>query len=332
MPSDSNPNYRESLNTDNSMKDASYKKIMLGLVSVDLTNQLRKSFNDVYTNIDTNTLISIALDGTKPVIEKIKYNKTYDRILIPPVANRLKMLEFIFNKDEFYDTNFRYFIDFDRSYLLSKSGEAVDAGDGQIQDIILDIKSITADEAYYEGIQVKNGAYYIYVNPAASNVSLNQGTEKVANQIVAIDGDSGMQELSLNINNTEGSDTKQMFVRTSNAALYKNELESNTIAIDVIKQNIDGSCFTPNKCISISNYGEYSKYNGKCIMTYKKELYKPCGGGFEVSCSLGLKKVGNITPANTTADTSPASKSCSGTASRSSTANNINTTTPVTSF
>lgn len=332
-PSESNPNYTESLNSDNSMSDSSYKKIMVGLVSVELTNQLRKSFNDVYTNIDTSTLVSLALEGTNAVIEKIKYNKTYDKILIPPISNRLKMLEYIFNKDEFYDTNFRYFIDFDKSYLLSKTGDAVDAGDGQVQNIILDIRSVTDTEAYYEGIEVKNGAYYIYVNPATSNVTLNQGTEKVANQIVAVDDDtSEVQELSLNINNTEGSDTKQMFIRTSNAALYKNELESNTVVIEVVKQNIDGSCFTPNKCINVSNYGEYSKYNGKCYMVYKRELYKPIGTKFEMSCSVGLKKVGNITPANTTADTSSSSKACSDTASRSSTANYTNSSTVITGF
>lgn len=333
VPSDSNPNYSESLNKDTSMSDSSYKKIMLGLISIDLTNQLRKSFNNVYNNIDTNTLISLALEGTKPVIEKIKYNKTYDRILVPPISNRLKMLEFIFGKDEFYDTNFRYFIDFEKSYLLSKSGDAIDAGDGQIQSVILDIRSVTAQEAYYEGIEVKNGAYYIYVNPAASNVTLNQGTEKVANEIVAVDDDtSEVKKIPLNINNTEGSDTKQMFIRTSNAALYKNELESNTIVIEVVKQNIDGSYFTPNKAISISNYGEYSKYNGKYYMVYKRELFKPMGSQFEVSCSLGLKKVGNITPANSTTDTSAASKSCSKTATRTSSANRSSNSKMISSF
>lgn len=332
IPSDSNPNYTESLNKDNSMSDSSFKKILLGLISIDLTNQLRKSFNDVYNNIDTNTLISLALEGTKPIIEKIKYNKTYDRLLVPPISNRLKMLEFIFDKDEFYDTNFRYFIDFDRSYLLSKTGDAVDAGDGQIQSVILDIRSVTVEEAYYEGVEVKNGAYYMYVNPASSNVTLDQGTEKVANQIVAVDDDSSAQKISLNINNAEGSNTKQMFLRTSNAALYKNELESNTVVIEVIKQNIDGSYFTPNKAISISNYGEYSKYNGKCYMVYKRELYKPIGNQFEVSCSIGLKKVGNITPANTTANTSAVSKACSSTATRSSSANTKSNSTSITNF
>lgn len=321
IPSDTNPNYSESLNTQNT--DTSYKKIMVGLISVELTNTLRQSFNGIYNNIDQNTLIGLATEGSKIVLEQLKYNKTYSSILIPPITSRYQMIKYIFDKDPFYDTYCRYFIDFDRSYLLSKVGNAVNAGDGQLNNIILDIRSTTANESYYEGIEIRDGAYYIYVNPANSNVTLNEGTEKVANQIVAVDED-GIQELNLKINNTAGSDIKQMFTRSDNAALIKNELELNTAIIELTKQNIDGSAFTPNKCITLSNYGDYKKYDGKYLLMYKKEFYKCIAGEFMVSCNIGVKKIGNIQPAGSL-DSNVQSLVTSPSASKSSSASKKNT-------
>lgn len=300
IPSTTNPNFQEDISDPNSMIDSAFRRIMIGLVSMELINKLRCNFNSVYNNIDQKTLIGIAIEGTKCVVENIKYNKSYESILVPPISSRYKFLEFIFkhnyDKDNFYDTNFRYFMDFERSYLLSKCGNPVSAEDGSLDTIIVDIRSITDSEAYYDGVSVKNNAYYIYLNPADSNVIVNKSTEKVSNQIIAVD-EVGMQKISLDINNSIGSTDKSMFVRTENAALYKNELETNTIITEIVKQHIDPSIFTPNKCIIVNNFGDYSKYNGKYLMMYRKDFYKCVAGEFIVSCNVGLKKIGNIQPA-----------------------------------
>ena len=261
--------------------------------------------------------MSLALEGTNYIAEKITYNTHYNSILVPPLTSRYRLLEFIFNSDPFYDTKFRYFMDFERSYLLSKSGNSVDSGDGQLSSIIVDIRSITENEAYYDGVEVKNDAYYVYINPINSNVTLEQGIEKVANQIVAVDEDK-IEIVDLDINKTEGSDTKQMFIRTDNVSVYKNELETNTIIVEIVKQHIDGSIFTPNKCISINNYGEYSKYNGKYIMIYKREFYKCVAGEFVMSCNVGLRRIGNLNNSKSTSATSSS-------AIKKSTSNNKNT-------
>lgn len=322
IPSSTNPNFKEDLSTSS---DNSYSVITLGLISMELTNELRKSFNDIYNGIDSNTLIGLALEGTNCVIEKPTYNDYYNSILVPPVSSRYKFLKFIFDRNAFYDTRFRYFIDFDKSYLLSKKGNPIDGGDGDINSIIIDIRAITEEEAYYSGIETKNGAYYIYINPADSNVVINEGMEKVANQIVSVDEDLGVQYIDLDINKPIDSDTKQMFIRTDNPILYKNELETETIMVEIVKQHIDGSIFTPNKCITVNNYGEYAKYNGRYIMVYKREFFKSVDGEFIMTCNIGLQKVGNIKSSDrvVSSNTKKLSKS---TATKTSTANIKNTT------
>lgn len=325
IPSANNPNYTEELIPDTDGN--SYRRIMIGLVSIELTNKLRKSFNSIENDTDAETLIAMALDGTNCIVEKPTYNDYYKSILIPPIASRYKLLEFIFDRNAFYDTNFRYFMDFEKSYLTSKRGNAIDAGDGSLNSVIVDIRSVTEDEAYYEGIEIRNNAYYIYINPSNSNVILNEGTEKVANQLVAIDDDAPVQYMDLEINKTDGSEEKRVFVRSDNAALIKNELETNTIIVEVLKQNIDGSIFTPDKCITVNNYGEYSKYNGKYLMIYKREFFKCVAGEFVMSCNVGLKRVNNIEPSNRVVATRNNYYPTSN-ASKTTTANKPNTSRP----
>lgn len=297
VTSTDNPNFREYVNDNYSLLDSSYRRIMVGLVSIELTNKLRKTFNGLYKNIDEKTLLGMAVEGTKCVIENPKYNNLFTSIAIPPLTSRYQFINYIFAQNNFYDTKFRYFMDFYRSYLLSKCGNYIDAGDGDLSTIIIDVKKVTTNEAYYDGIEIKNGAYYVYINPAESNIILNQGTEKVANTVVSVDDNNQVQRLGLNINTTEGSTDKELYIRTNNVALYKNELETDTITMQIVKHNIDGSHFTPNKKIIVNNYGEYEKYNGTYIMSYKREFYKCTAGEFYLSCNLGLRKVGNIIPA-----------------------------------
>lgn len=295
IPSSTNPNYTQELGDE---PGKSFKRIVIGLVSVGLTNKLRKSFNGVYNNIDTNTLLGVALEGTNCIIEKPKYNHYFDSFLVTPLSSRYKLIEYIFNKDPFYNTNFRYFMDFKQSYLLSKEGNSIDAGDGDLSNVLVDIKSLTENEAYYDGISIRNNSYYVYINPSNARVITDDGTKKIANKIVAIDEDK-VEESYLNSNIYENDSIiyKEMYIRTDNASLYKNEFD-NTVFVEILKQHIDGSIFTPNKCILVNNYGNYSKFNGKYLIMYKKEFYKCIAGEFVMSCIVGLKRIGKIESLN----------------------------------
>lgn len=298
IPSTTNPNFREDLATGDEFIDNAFKRITIGLVSDNMISILRKTFNGIYNNIDQKTLLGIALEGTNCVIETPYTNKSYSSIIVPPLRSRYKMIKFIFGKDNFYNTRFIYFMDFEKSYLVSKNGNNIDARDGQLSSIILDVRSVSEIEAYYDGIEIKNGAYYMYVNPADCKVTLNQGTNKIVNQLVTVDDDNESEVIDLNIDRGTDSGAKQVFVRTDDPTIKKSDLELNTVTIELVQQHIDGSIFTPNKSILVNNYGEYSKYNGKYYMTYKREFFRGVAGEFLMSTNVGLKKVVNIQPDN----------------------------------
>jgi hypothetical protein len=164
-----------------------------------------------------------------------------------------------------------------------------------MKSVFIDIRSVTVPEAYYEGVEIQDNAYYMYINPANTNVTENKATDKISNQLVFVNDAGTVDAVNLNVNNNYDSDVKQSFKRGGNAVLYKNIAESNTVTIEVEKENIDGSLFTPNKEYFIKNYEGFNDYNGRYSLLYKKEVIKNTGSEFGVSVCLGLRKVGNIT-------------------------------------
>lgn len=292
-------------NSKTASNDQSYRTLMIGLVSIKQTNALRKNFNGIYNNIDTSTLLAIALEGTETIVETPKYNTNYESYYVSPVTTRFQMINSLFKKNPFYDTQFRYFMDFDRSYLLSKDGKAVQVAKGTPQNVIIDIKDITDTDAYKEGFTEANGSYVVYVNSSDVSIIENNSTEKVTTNIVAVDDDtSGTLSTGIDGNTSEDSDTKVTYVRANNAKVVRNDIESNNVLIQLIKRNIDTAIFTPNRSITIRNFVGNEKFNGNYVLLSKKEVYKLDAGEFTIACTISLCRV----PDNVEAETKEAKK------------------------
>ena len=322
IPSTSNPNYQEDLAPGGNV-DSAYRTIMVALISMDLLNNAKTSFNGIFGNMDQYTMISKAMEGLDAVILAPKYNATFETIIIPAMGSKTKLLNFIFQENPFYDTQYIFFMDFDKAYLLDLSGEGCPSNDGQLNDIIIDINGVTDPTSYYEGITERDGAYQIYVNPANTNISPNKAIDKIANQMVFVDDDCQVTYVDLDVNSNADSTTKQAFMRGSNAVLYKNIVESNTILLEFTKENLDGSIFTPNKRYMVNNFPGYEEYNGTYTLLYKKETIKNTNGEFGIAVSIGLKKVGNIQALGLAGTLSANRRSTSSSAKYTTTASSV---------
>lgn len=279
-------------NSKTASNDQSYRTLMIGLVSIKQTNTLRKNFNGIYNNIDTSTLLAIALEGTETIVETPKHNTNYESYYVSPVTTRFQMINALFKRNPFYDTQFRYFMDFDRSYLLSKDGKAVQVAKGTPQNVIIDIKDITDTDAYKEGFTEANGSYVVYINSSDVSIIENNSTEKVTTNIVAVDDDtSGTLSTGIDGNTSEDSDTKVTYVRGNNAKVMRNDIESNNVLMQLIKRNIDTAIFTPNRSITIRNFVGNEKFNGNYVLLSKKEVYKLDAGEFTIACTISLSRV-----------------------------------------
>lgn len=295
--SNNDPNYSEKLQNE---ANDNLKTIVVALMSMDILNKSKISFNGIFGDIDSNTLISKALEGLNSIVKQPKYNPNFDTLLVPTLNNRSKLINFIFDKCPFYDTNYMFFMDFNKTYLLDLSGEyCKDISTDRRKTVYIDIRGLTDNKAYYEGIEINDDSYYIYINAKDASVIENKNSDKIANQIVSVHDDGEVDYIDLNIINSNiESEIKQTFVRGNDILLDKNIIESNMVHIEVAKDNIDSSILTPNKEFIIINFDDYKQYDGKYTLSHKKEIIRNIGGDFIITIFLGLKKVGNITPLN----------------------------------
>ncbi|MBR6289441.1 MAG: hypothetical protein IKR19_08900 [Acholeplasmatales bacterium] len=302
----SNKDYNSSRNLNvNGTDDRSYVETVVGLVSSEMMDSLRSSFNDVYIDTPVESLVlDVALGdmGGEVIHSPIKYSEELEQFLVPPTSSRFKFLETLFERYPFFDTNFNFFMDFDNTtYLLDKTGEPVAADP---DTIYFNVTQVENSDSIFPGNSYRNGSSQIYVNATQMKMNANESVGQIANKIAAFDYDTGVQELSIS-KSFSGVNDKKMYLKSDNAAVYKNEIVNNTISIELYKQSIDSSIITPNRLYIVTNEGNYSDYNGRYLLAYKQEIYAQSGdGSFNQTCTVGLKKINAIEVAGAKEDTS----------------------------
>lgn len=280
-----------------------FKKILIGLVSKSMINKMRKTFNGVYNNINESTLISLALEDTDPIIEKLSTNKTYSSIVVPPVTTRYQLLKYIFEKDPFYNTEFILFMDFDKTYLLSRNGKKVTADDGNPDSVLIDIHDISSNRAFFDGMEISDDHYYIDIGPSSFTIIQDQSTSKSLENLTIINENNDISTLDIDYDDQIQGITKgKAFVRMNNPGVVKHTIEANQLRIYVSKEFIDPSILTPNKEYNVINYKDNSKYNGNYILESKQVVFIPRSDDFKIAVSMTLKKVGKLNQATESKD------------------------------
>ena len=263
---------------------------------MEVLNNIKNSYNGIYNNISMSTLIVNAMEGLKSVVVKpLVYDPVFDNIIIPSLNSKSRLLNFLFEQCPFYDTEYMFFTDFNKTYLLDWSGDFIDAKDGQFGTVFLNVSDLSDGASFSDGLQVINNSYYIQINPAKINIELNKGMDKISDQVIYINDEGKVTYMDLDIAKNIDSTTKQTFERGANAILEKNKLQSSQVFIDLYKEHVDTSILTPNKLYMLTNY-KTAEYNGKYAMVYKKEIFKNVNGEFTLAINLGMRKIGVITP------------------------------------
>lgn len=294
------PNFRSAISGVGSKTDQEYHEtIVLALISMDILNKSRKTYQGVYGNSDASTLVVKALNGLKCLTKNFKYNPTYETLIVPPFDSITKTLSFLFNKGPFYDTRYIFFIDFENAYLTDMTGEKV-SGDETV--ITFKVKEVTNEAAFFDGNEKMKKSNTIYVNPVNFSPRENKTINKLTNELVYIDDGGEVSQTSVNTGSgTDNSTTKRTFVRGENPVIQKNTIESNNMIVEIYKDNIESDIFTPTKQYYMENYSDYSRYNGKYTMSYKKEIITNDHGNFKISTMIGLRRIGNISANGTAA-------------------------------
>ena len=210
------------------------------------------------------------------------------------ISNYIKYLND--NLGVFYDTPYRFFIDFDTTYLVSSSGNAIRARNQYIYTIVIDIREIDSNISEEPGayVDLKSGKYTIGIDASKVEYVKNNVTNKIVNKVTVINSKGDVFEQDIEDNKAKVTSTINQIMNISNndQNVINNisySVESANVTITIVKNDLDASLFTLNKEYII-NDPVHDSYAGHYILLQVKQLFIKQNENFIMSTVLKFKK------------------------------------------
>ena len=286
-------------NSTDSDSDTDYFTISFALLKMDIFNDNKTLINSIVKNSNNISIINHYFCDHKMAIEQFDYNDIFDTLIIPPIKSKTGLLQYLNNNHSFYESgDYRFFMDFDVFYLLSNKGNYVNNGDNQYHTVIINVdnEDYNANVLAGSAIDYDSKSYILNVSSKRANLNIDKYKSKSFNSILGVDTDGNTKQISLDLPLNEDDDMKLDIKRVPNGNLnYINKIkygeQMSTVILDVTKTEIDNAILTPNKEYIVHNYSSYSEYDGRYILSYKKEMFVQISGDFLCITSFGLRKV-----------------------------------------
>ena len=296
------PNSFKKLDEVGATSGASYKDCIIGLLKTELTNQNQKSFEGIYKNANTTSLIQSATSHMKMIMQPFVNNIDFESFSCPSIGSVGQFIAYVNTQYSFYNGSYIYFMDFDKTYLRSNDGNYIDAKDGDYPYIAFDIRDMTEYQAQTTGIvdDPDQKAYIIYINGTNATISMDRATSQTNGLAMAIDatGNATTQQIDTSaITNIQSTVDGTAIVRSDDpnaASVFASTVEENAGNLVVSKADMDSRIFTPNKMYLLSNYEDNPKYCGVYYMSSKKELYLRSGAQMKCMMYISLRKVADF--------------------------------------
>lgn len=280
----------------------SYKTGHLALLKIESLNDNKKQIiNGIVQNTNLSSLIYTFTKHMNMVIEPIKNNITISQLVLPPIESVSKFLEYIDLNYGIYSSGYRYFRDFNKTYLLSCDGKPVKDGTNTINSIIIKIVDNIEAEGKINSTQIgiDNDSYVITIDSSNTTIDINTIKEKRYNKIIGVTTNGKVSQHNLNIPKNKLSTEKVQIQRVNNEntrsiSAKRKLIERSNIILNIVKTEIDGSMITPNKEYIVKNVKENRKYDGKYLLLYKKEILLKQEGVFISGMSFGLAKIAPV--------------------------------------
>lgn len=293
---DNNVNYNEDIDYggENTSAEDITKIITIGLIKKDSVLKNKMLINGVYNDTSILDMICSRFTHTKLIIEPFE-NKKIDNIIITPMESLTKFINYIDNEYTLYDTQYRLFHDFNKSYLISSSGKGIPVKDEKYNTVYININNTISKESKVEGMREDKDAkaYIVNIDPSNMNIAVDNSTTLSYNEIIAVDSEGNSKSVSLN-SNVDGN--RYRITRLNNDNLdkldnVKNNIDFGNTIINIIKEQLDSEVFTINKEFFINCYDKLKDKSGKYLLVSKKEIYVKEVEDFQMTTILTLKKI-----------------------------------------
>lgn len=290
--------YHRSLNKmegDLSTNTNSYKRGSIALIDLQSIDNNKGIFNGIIKDTNMISIVNKYTTHMPMVIEPFHNNENISTLIIPPISTLTELLKFLNDEELFYDSGYRFFRDFDKTYLLSNSGNPVDDGDDVYDTIILNILDTTDPESKSVGIIVDKyqKSYILNIDALDTHMHINLVQDKDYNTIIGITDNGEINKVLLE-SKSELSKERAVFVRAN----YKEDLDvmakaidSASVVLQISRTELDSSLFTPNKEYVVKNYSDYSEYDGRFLLSSKKEIFIQQDNEFISNTVLTFRKI-----------------------------------------
>jgi len=287
------------LGLDNDEVDNEYDTFTIGLLNLDHVNKNKRDINCV-VNGKLSSVLYYITSHLPIVIEPPKNNITLTNQFIPPMNSVSKALSYLNNISVFYPTRYRFFIDFDCSYLISSSGKAVQKQGELVTTVMIKLKN-SVQEGIKEGgmwVDPKESMYVVEVDGSDVELYDNHVAPRSYTKINATDSSGTRSNATLNYSDSLGpvkAKSRNIRIHNDNAGMLSNisnRLESGKVQLMIQKTDTDSSIFTLNKeyMVRAEEVYDTDKYDGRYILVNKRELYIKNGDTMRMNVMLLLEK------------------------------------------
>ena len=278
---------------DGDTKKDIYVDIHLGLISKSLMESNLKPNNSTIYNSTMQDIITSLLNINVPLlIEPFDKTEKIDQLIIPPKESIAKTLDYLNTVRVFYNTGYRFFMDFENIFLVSKAGKATLRSNDKYENILIDVMDLSEQGVFAEGIEddTEHKQYIITV----PNTSVNYVKDNITDK--ELDGFTAIIDPSKSI--------QQDYLKKSKGfggiiGTYQNILslidEVKTVAgqvrdtiknIHQVTDDIKNTFYEiKNQALSIT---DVIKDTGNIAKEFLKSIPAEIGDGFEVVDELGI--------------------------------------------
>ena len=266
-------------------RDDRYKEITIGLLSQKLVNANMRSVSGSIDCADMQSAAIYVIGDKRPlVIEPFTNNKAVTGLELPPVNSKAKGIKYLNSIATFYNYDYLYFMDFDRTYLISRSGKLVARKGDPISTVMITLRDEFDQDS--ENISIRADGMYIDNSAKMAKIDVIGTSTEIADyrdrtkaytdikSSMTVGGEESMQIFDTNKKNFV---KKTMTVRApnDNTNLVTNRERVSRIYLSVNKNDLDVSIFTPNKEYQVSTKEIYpdKDYDGKYILRNRRELF-----------------------------------------------------------
>lgn len=276
--------------------------LTIGLIAKDHINKNKTTINGVINNGTLSSAVYYVLKNHNLLMEPFNYNTELKQVFIPPMKSVNKTLNYLNELSTFYQSPYRFFMDFDCTYLMSSSGFAIKKKGEHITSVYIKLYK-EFDENNMEGMQEdkENKMYIINVSASNSTLMENKVTRNTYSSIKGVNTTGTSSSVELADNSVVEGNTSSIRLSNENTQLIENMRLTalfNSTVISITKNKVDGSIFTINKRYHITADDVYgAEYSGVYILSNKKEVYAQEGEALTMSILLTFKKVPEIVTA-----------------------------------